>query len=118
MRFIVSRTSDWCGTDPPCDSAYAVTVPEYDVRSCDEIEFNRRNLGGGVRWRDAGTDHTVLPNGWIRRQTGDAVKWAVDLADLRDLMSFISKYGRVVVSGIDNPHTMHPSIEIYDTYRE
>ncbi len=113
MRFIVQRTSEW-GEKQPCPEAVQTEVPLYDIRTCSEATFDKNHAKSEGKWRSLGTNHTVLPNGYIRRQKGMSPAWAVEFMDLPALMAFVMKYGRCVVNHEDE----EASIEIYDDYRE
>ena len=114
MRFIVKRTSIWDEEKQPCPEAAQTEAPLYEVRTCSEIAFNATHAKREGLWRSCGTNHTVLPNGYIRREKGVQPAWSVELGDLPALMAFVAKYGRCVVKQEDG----EASIEIYDSYRE
>lgn len=51
-------------------------------------------------------------NGW------KVYKWAIDINSLEDLMKLTENEGDIIVSAPNEKTDNHPSIEIYDDYRE
>ena len=48
----------------------------------------------------------------------EVYKWAIDINSLEDLMKLTEKVGDIIVSPPHEETDNHPSIEIYDDYRE
>ncbi len=124
MKFIIRRTSLYDDGVSPYPGAIQEQVPRYDIRTCTEEHFNQYIAGivgrmttPRLKWRDFGTEHTVLPNGHIkRRMPKDETVWTIELNSLEELISLEKEVGKLVISH-DAYINMH-SIEIYDTYRE
>ena len=128
MRFVVSRTSLY-GDGKPCDEATAGTIDRWDTRTCSEAEFNRKQLGRDIRmrgdaevegssdWRDEGTDHKSLPNGYITRNVGPEPVWFIEIDSLDELIAFQEKQGDLVLTE-STWNSDEPAIEIYDGWRE
>ena len=51
-------------------------------------------------------------NGWR------VYEWAIDINSLEDLMKLTENEGALIVSAPNEETDNHPSIEIYDDYRE
>ncbi len=121
MKFAIRKTSHWGNGEMPYKTAVQEYVPQYDVRTCTEEYYNNnmprmrgRETEPRQKWRDTGTEHTVLPNGHIsRRMPQDRLIWTIEIESLEQLMALQNEVGSLVIS-YDNM----PSIEIYDTYRE
>ena len=116
MKFIIGRTSIYDEKKKPCDEAERGSIENWDVRTCDEAEFDRKLSGRCGLWRDKGKNHKALGNGWIARQLPDMEGWTVTLNNLEELMSFSAKYGKLILK--PNGHSNFGRIEIYDDYRE
>jgi hypothetical protein len=115
MVFEVMRTSSYRfftrSDNPPCEGAFPSTAPKWHTIPCSEEEYNKRySKGAGGLWREKGTNHSVTLEGHIRRQEGVREIWAIEISSLEQLVSFISKYGEIVMDD--------GCIEIYDSYRE
>jgi hypothetical protein len=124
MIFLVDRTSKW-GDGKPCKEARRIKIERWDTRTLSEKAYNRevQGLGGGSKWREIGKNHRTIKNGkWITRQIEDTKEWAIEIDSLEELMKFISKYGRIIISdyysaGPEKNPKIH-AIEIYDDRRE
>lgn len=114
MIFKVTRTSDR-SENKPCDKAFISEFQDWDVRTCSEEEFNERFSKRYGKWRDKGTNHCVDERGYIKRLNPPVKAWAIEIANLDELIDFVNENeGRVVVSVGDE----YSEIEIYDSYRE
>jgi hypothetical protein len=106
MRFVVSRTS--YSNDPrPCPEAVEVDgvyVEERCVSSPEQLHPRLR-----AKWPERGLNHRV-EGGHIKRDI-PITQWVVQLDSLEDLVAFISRHGKVVI-------TESFELEIYDGYRE
>lgn len=119
MRFVITRTTSRHQEDtPPIPGAAKGTMDYWDVRTCSAEEFDRKNLGGGTPWLEEGTEHHVLPNGYIKRKKRDTEPaWFIDLPDLDALLAFWKEHGELVLTEAFGNNGL-PCIEIYDDYRE
>ena len=108
--YLCSRTSGYTNV-PPCDEAFLSTVIMTHTRSCDDPKKIPAHRGTDGDWYTKGTNHRV-EGGMIKRDLGTREAWAVECSDL---MAFVDKHGRCVISrDIDG----FCEIEIYDDYRE
>lgn len=105
--YLVSRTSQYMGEEPPCEEAFRVTVVNVDTRYVEDPA----NLNNPNDWYKRGTNHRV-EDGNIKRDLGLRAEWAVEVANL---FEFVKKYGQCVV---DIDESGFAKLEIYDYYRE
>jgi hypothetical protein len=103
--FIVLRTSDYSGTNKPCDGAYRAEVLLVDRRA------KGYDPTKSPDWFQRGTNHRIENGEHCRDMYWDSV-WAIDIPDV---MEFVATHGDCVVSV--NREGFH-EIEIYDSYRE
>lgn len=118
MRFTVTRTSDSFSETPPVPGAERDVCLYKDWRTADDPSKIRGYLGQDPEawWYGEGTNHQVV-NGMIVRDRQHEV-WFVDVEDLEALVEFADTHGPLVVTGYSSVCHEHPSIEIYDDYRE
>lgn len=109
--FQITKTSLWDDDCPPVEGAMRFQVRVVDRRNVDDPTKIPAHRGTDGEWYDHGENHRV-ENGMICRDMGWRIKWFVEIADV---MEFVEKHGRCVVS-IDAGG--HEAIEIYDDYRE
>lgn len=96
MKFKVSRDSlMW--DKKPCEEAVKESIEDWDVRTCTEGEFNRKDHSFEGKWRDEGKNHKVLENGWIARQVENRDAWVLGINTLESLIGFIVKYGDIKI---------------------
>lgn len=118
MRCIVRRTSQWAfdKDNPPCEGAYVHPFVYTDVRTfATPEEFDAKLAAREGPWLSKGTNHRIV-DGMIARDTGTREHWCVDVDDVWE---FARRVGHELVLSFTKPSdTAHPSIEIYDDYRE
>lgn len=120
MLFLVKRTSEPDETVPPCEEARQIPITAYDIReaaSPEEIEYYRDY--GVDKWYNEGGyyDHCVNEHGRIQRSYKLHV-FVVNVEDMNELVAFLHKYGRMIISTDYSYGTGFPTLEIYDDYRE
>lgn len=116
MIFLISRTSG--GYDEkPCQEAKKQPFEYWHTRTCTEKEFNRKFADREGLWRAKGKNHKTTKQGYITRQEEDQERWSIEIKSLEDLISFIEKYGGLVVQKT-NINENDYELEIYDDYRE
>lgn len=117
MKYQITTSSSWGDEDEsPWKTAKKEPFPRYDTRTCTEEYYNEHlTRHDGKKWREVGTDHTVLPDGNIRRTMEDENVWVVEINTLEELMKLQEECGHSIIISSRNPI---PSIEIYDGYRE
>lgn len=114
MKFLVNRTSCWSDSCKPCAEAKQTSYVYYDWRTVnDPKKLTYHNALND--WYSHGENHRVERGNIVRDLPHDN-GWSVDFETMDDLLKFVNKYGRVVVSNWDD-HNL-PMIEIYDDYRE
>lgn len=123
MEFIVSRASDFGGSDRPCVGATQKTVKRdwVDIRYFNTPEeFDRamevltavRNEPRKPPWFSEGRNHRG-GNGQIARDMdGTVTAWFVEIPDLPSLLSFAKEVNEEVI--VNNDHGDFPSLKIYD----
>jgi hypothetical protein len=111
MKFKITRTSEW-NEKSPCEEAKQGMGKVYDERTCTEeyFDLNLAKHYNGLKWKERGSEHTVLPNGNIKRRLEDSPYWTIEINTLEELIALSEKYGEIILDG--------DSIEIYDDYRE
>lgn len=114
MRFLITRTSEW-GDGKPCEEAYAAPAIFVDRRTVPTIKEAKKRFWF-KNWYEGGTNHRE-ENGMIACDRPPRNKWFVEIDNLDDLVEFIHKHGRVVISS-DSHYKDEAEIEIYDDYRE
>jgi len=130
MIFVIERASIW-GTAKPIPEAKQRNVPCWECRTVTESEFDRKFGKSEGLWRSKGTNHLAVTPGYkvskkgshIVRKVEDRKEWTVDI-DPKDIMSFVEKYGRIIIGTWYADHTPigygEPiyAITIYDDYIE
>jgi hypothetical protein len=106
--FIVKRTSDWGGSNKPCEGAIRAEVKITDAR---RYKYPSEFPGGEEQWFGRGENHRI-ENGGICRDIGWGEEWVIQVGNV---LEFVDKHGECVVSRDRNGW---PTIEIYDGYRE
>lgn len=132
MQYLVSRTSTVYNDDiKPCDGAYKISVPYWDIRTCTEEHFDTviaKKYSPFRKWREDGHSHCRVtlghksnPNGkYIARRLEDIEAWAIDFYTLDELDGFIAMHGECIL-GLSSDNLIDEArrtIEIYDRYRE
>lgn len=111
MRFVVTRTSE-CGDfdTPPCSEAELGSLVSTERVTVDYF----KNYGySSDDWHKWGRNHRI--EGEYICRDYDEEFWFITIYSIDELIGFVKKNGKVVVSiGEDND----PLIEIYDDYRE
>lgn len=122
MKIHITRTSrDWdlydVDASRPCDEAVRCTYIDVDERTVDHPDkLHPKNRFTSEWYNDLRFTNHRVEDGHIKR---DETKegWCIHMDTLDELKSFVTKYGKCVVSVEDgNPDTM--KVEIYDTWRE
>lgn len=111
MKFKVIRTSEW-DNKQPCEEAVLEKCISIDVRTFKSPEEFKKKLHQD--WYAAGTNHRLIDGGIARDFPDEA--WFIEIGTLEGLISFIDKYGEVIVGR--DPDSKLYKIEIYDDYRE
>jgi hypothetical protein len=100
MKYVITRTSNYSEEeDPKVEGAVKETLP-YHYNELDRTIFGKRQY---------------MPARDVMREC-----WTIELNSLEELHDLISKYGEIVVFGLDKEGRGFklPTIEIYDNYRE
>jgi hypothetical protein len=114
MEFMVIRTSTLSEDGPPCPEAYQKDYTRIDERTFKSFDEYKNRLKED--FLADGTNHRILPNGYIARDFADK-EWFIQLNNLSDLLLFQAKYGDIILTqSMWNSEIME--IEIYDGYRE
>lgn len=120
MKMIIDRTSN-NDDKAPCEEAYKSMVEIWDTRKCTEDYFNKNlSSSGEGEWKSKGTKHKITNEGYITRLIGHELVWWVDIKSLSHLLSFVKKYGEIIILK-DNQNKSDKELfklEIYDDYRE
>jgi D-serine deaminase-like pyridoxal phosphate-dependent protein len=111
ITFEVSRTSHWDDETPPVAGARRGPTVHVDRRTFATPEEHDERIR--TKWLDRGRDHGKWSGGIFRLI--DTEEW---LIDVDDLLAFSQQHGRIVVDAEDMPWGAHPTLEIYDDYRE
>ena len=100
MKYIITRTSNYCEEDDPkVEGAVKETLP-YHYNELDRTILGKRHY---------------MPARDVMHEC-----WTIELNSLEELHDLISKYGEIVVFGLDKEGRGFklPTLEIYDSYRE
>lgn len=111
MKFLVNQTT---GAEPPCENAKEEPYTRIDVRTVSDpsllgSEWARND------WYKRGTNHRTEDD--LIKRDFDACGWMIELSTLEDIMAFIAKNGRIIMSPSDDNPSLS-QIEIYNDYRE
>lgn len=112
MKFVIITHGGEC----PCDGAKRGTIPKTETRLLRSAEeFDKRYSKDEGVWFSVGSNHRIGKDGCIRRDIGTRNVWTIEINSLEELMSFIAKYGAIVVDNYsyDNDDGL-PSIESVD----
>ena len=108
-KYIVSRTSDWRGKEPPAEGATPVMVHWYrevvGIAADSYRKVMREKLD--IDYEDENGNF----GGYEKEPTEE---W---LCDIPDLHAFVEKYGKIVLMQPENKEGIW-EVEIYDDYRE
>lgn len=118
MKFVISRSSDICGEEYPCEESKKTKLEDWDTRYFTEQTFNKKFK---EKWRDKGKNHKKINNGkYISREIGNIVGYTIEIGNLEELLNLFRKYGDLVITTRNNknPEEEEIVIEIYDGYRE
>jgi len=116
MKFHIKRTSSW-GDKKPVPNAVMGDALHVHCRTCSEQEFNEKFSNREGMWRSKGKNHRVNSDGHIERDE-DASGWFIEINSLDGLLALSAKEGELVVCSEGHDVKDHPTIEIYDDYRE
>ena len=114
MKFNVDRTSIPY-EQQPCPEAQQEKCLRVDRRTCKTPEEHDTRYPGKP-WSSEGLNHRQTETGIERDVPSEA--WFISIDDLAGLMAFVKKYGECIINSCSWAAKDHPSIEIYDDYRE
>jgi hypothetical protein len=120
MKFIVRRASliDIDETQKPCDGAKKELIEKWETYFFSEEFYNKKDKND--LWRNTGKDHATIKNdeiSGITRRIGNIEKWVIEIKDLEELVLFIDKNGRIILSDFFE-NLNYKEIIIYDHYME
>ena len=115
MLFEITKTSLW-GEDKPIDNCFPIKLTRVDTRHFSSFEEYDKN--NKTKWTDEGTNHRVLPNGYIARDMGEKDAWGININSMNDLVMLMKEVKEELVLGTSWIDNTTPRIEIYDTWRE
>lgn len=119
MKFIIRRTSVW-GNSSPCVEAKEEQVVETETRTLHSPEeFDKKFADREGSWLSVGTNHRIDRNGYICRDRKKMNVWTIEINSIEELIALSRKYGEIIIADhYLNINDMHPTLEIYDDYRE
>ena len=119
MKFIIRRTSVW-GNSSPCAEAKEEQVVETETRTLHSPEeFDKKFADREGSWLSVGTNHRIDRNGYICRDRKKMNVWTIEINSIEELIALSRKYGEIIITDhYLNINDMHPTLEIYDDYRE
>jgi hypothetical protein len=89
-----------------------IDTPHWDVRTCSEEHYDQRLAKReGATWRSRGTNHSVLPNGYIRRQLGMRKETVLEVPTLEALQAVLAQHPSLVVRYDESDGRLHLRIE-------
>jgi len=129
MKFKITRTSG-IYDEKPHKNAKLKQVPEWMIRTCTEDYYNKHYGKSEGLWRSKGKNHTIMENGYIKRQVGYKNIWIIEINKLEEIKDFIDKEhikqrtlsndtmgnGELVLGHSDRDKIY--TLEFYDGYRE
>jgi len=121
MKFKVSRASDYNHSSEEKVKPIEIAKPEkielIDVRIWTEEKFNEKF--GKDSWRSEGSNHRILENDYIARDTGRFVDvFTIDVNTLEDIINLIKSEGDIVIGDDRSYKGIDGHITIYDDYLE
>lgn len=111
--FVVTRTSS--DGRKPCEGARWVPFVRRDRRILHDLPDCPPGLSFEA-WESSGRNHHREGN--VIWRDFDEQRWVVKISDLVALRVFVRKYGRVIVSLMNDAPLPYWALEIYDDYRE
>lgn len=119
MKFIILRTSEW-GNSSPCAEAKEDQVVRTETRSFRSPEdFDKKLAKREGSWLSVGTNHRIGENGYICRNREMMDVWTIEINSIEELVALSRKYGEIIIADhYLDINDMHPTLEIYDDYRE
>ena len=119
MKFIIERTSGR-GNSSPCVEAKEEQVVRTETRTLHSPEeFDKRFADREGNWLSVGTNHRIGENGYICRDREVVNVWAIEINSIEELVTLSRKYGEIIISDhYLDINDGHPTLEIYDDYRE
>ena len=85
-----------------------IDTPHWDVRTCSEEHYDQRLAKReGATWRSRGTNHSVLPNGYIRRQLGMRKETVLEVPTLEALQALLAQHPSLVVRYDESDERLH-----------
>ena len=119
MKFIIERTSGR-GNSSPCVEPQEAQVARTESRTLHSPEeFDKKFAYREGNWLSVGTNHRIGKNGYICRDCEMMNVWTIEINSIEELIALSRKYGEIII--IDHYldiNDMHPTLEIYDDYRE
>lgn len=102
---------DWSKEPQPHKDAYQEGGHRWELRSCDEKEFDRRFGSFEGLWRSKGTGHDTYLHG-IKRLHPETLSWVIDIDDLESFCE-LSNYPILIIPyNADIPMYLLPQIQI------
>mgnify|MGYP003516151652 CR=1 FL=1 len=83
-----------------------IDAPRWDTRTCSEEYYDER-IAHAVKWRSQGTNHSVLPNGHIRRQLGMRTETVLEVPTLEALQAVLAQHPSLVVRYDESDERLH-----------
>ncbi len=108
MQFTVDTWSFY--SDFTLPGVTEIDAPRWDTRTCSEEYYDER-IAHAVKWRSQGTNHSVLPNGHIRRQLGMRTETVLEVPTLEALQAVLAQHPSLVVRYDENDGRLHLRIE-------
>ena len=119
MKFIITRTSEW-GNSSPCAEAKKEQIVKIETRTLHSPEeFDKRFADREGNWLSVGTNHRIGENGYICRDREGVNVWTIEINSIEELVTLSRKYGEIIIADhYLDINDGHPTLEIYDDYRE
>ena len=120
MKFIIKRTSGLANSSP-CVEAKEEQVVRIETRTPfhSPEEFDKKFAYREGSWLSVGTNHRIDKNGYICRDCEMMNVWTIEINSIEELIALSRKYGEIIITDhYLDINDMHPTLEIYDDYRE
>ena len=119
MKFIIKRTSGRANSSP-CVEAKEEQVVRTETRTFHSPEeFDKKFANREGTWLSVGTNHRIGKNGYICRDREMMDVWVIEINSIEELVALSRKYGEIIITDhYLDINDMHPTLEIYDDYRE
>lgn len=119
MKFIITRTSEW-GNHSPCAEAKKEQIVKIETRTFHSPEeFDKKFENREGNWFSVGTNHRIGKNDYICRDREMMNVWTIEINSIEELVALSRKYGEIIIADhYLDINDGHPTLEIYDDYRE